>query len=443
MGGAGRSKTWWSGRDPHLGLGLYGERDRPAVSTACSVARAMGPRSFLPEGLAGAGRARLADPHMARVRKQGAGHRGPAAQSGASPNRGDRGPCGSLTLLRRAPERGRGHRVLECSPGVSRGPKQTVAAPEVMARKTPSPTLAPLCSMDAGAGTRGQRGPTRPHRPGLKNEPRLTVCALCKAGDHCPPWKRVLTLPLWRGIPGGPPRTGSLARCLRWAMPGARPGFPRTSQSLLTREPKETSRALLQQPRRLPKSLGVWCMRQELCPLQPQETAAPGGWSNHRSLNGTEAPDATGLTSTILPGAQDPKGGSSRPQGHAGGRRHPPSSPSGPATRPTFPIPCTWDGSGVAVGGQDNAVGTTSVPSPSSTLEPEPLPGLGFVDKAHGACRLPPGPESSTHLSWGTPRPEPGAQGPLKDTRRQGFLSQGAQGAVPGGGVGRSAGRTA
>lgn len=170
-------------------------------------------------------------------------------------------------------------------------------------------------------------------------------------------------------------------------MPGARPGFPRTSPSLLTREPKETSRARLQQPPRLPKSLGVWCMRQELCPLQPQETAAPVGWSNRRSLDGTEAPDATGLTSTILPGAQDTTGGSSRPQGHAGGRRHPPSSPSGPGTRPSFPIPCTWDGSGAAVGGQVNAVGTTRAPSPSSTREPEPLPGFGL--RGQGPRRLP------------------------------------------------------
>ena len=206
--------TWWSGRDPHLGLGLYGERDRPAVRTACSVARVMGPRSFLPEGLAGAGRARLADPHMARVRKQGAGPRGAAARSGASPSNGDRGPCGSLTLLRRAPERGREHRVFECSSGVSWGPKQTVAAPEVMARKTPSPRWAPLCSMDAGAGTRGQRWPTRPHRPRLKSEPRIPVCALRKAGDHCPPLKRVLTLLLGRSFLAGPPRTGSHVRRL-------------------------------------------------------------------------------------------------------------------------------------------------------------------------------------------------------------------------------------
>lgn len=119
-------------------------------------------------------------------------------------------------------------------------------------------------------------------------------------------------------------------------------------------------------------------MRQELCPLQRQETGAGGGWSMNHTLRGTEEPDAQGLMSTLLTGAQDTTGGPRRPQGHAGLWRHPPGLQSLPVTRPRVRIPCTWDASRAAVHGQVNAVWTTRAPTPSSVLEPEPLPGFGL-----------------------------------------------------------------
>lgn len=175
---------------------------------------------------------------------------------------------------------------------------------------------------------------------------------------------------------------------------------------MLTREPKEPWRAVLQQPPRLPKSLAVWCMRQELCPLQPQETGAGGGWSKNHTLRGTEAPDAQGLTSTLLTGAQDTTGGTRRPQGHAGLRRHPTPPGSRPCQSPgpTCAFPAPGRTPGRLFMGKSTPFGQRGLPPLAQCWSQSPCRDSGFADDAHGTWHLPPGPESPTHLSWATPR---------------------------------------
>lgn len=207
------------------------------------------------------------------------------------------------------------------------GPEPTGAAPELMARQTPTPdwpgcrpcirALALAANVGPHAQTvhvwRGSRGSRSP--------------ASGRQGTNARPATGS------RVSPRGGPSSGGLARqalaqCPLW--PGARPFLPMSSQTMLHRQPKQTSRAVLQQPPRLPKSLGVWCLGQELCPLQPQETCAGVGSSNRHSLRGTEVPDAKGLPTRLLTGAQDTKGGPRRPQGHADLWRHPPGIQSRP-----------------------------------------------------------------------------------------------------------------
>lgn len=83
-------------------------------------------------------------PPMDWVRKQGTSPRGPSSYFFCVHKQWRLRPCGSLPLLRKAPELGRAHRVFECTLNVYNGPKQTGSAPECMTRKTPSPVL-PSC----------------------------------------------------------------------------------------------------------------------------------------------------------------------------------------------------------------------------------------------------------------------------------------------------------
>lgn len=153
--------------------------ERPAVKTPWSGAPARRPTVTFPKVLAGGARP-MAVPRVAGVRQEGAGPRGPAALTWASPNKGDRGPCGSPAFRRAAPEHG-------TEPRVSTGPRclpRTRAksgGPGHKARTPPNHTSSHLGSKERSPYTGSPRllGPRVP--PGPSSECQVPIHRCSKA----------------------------------------------------------------------------------------------------------------------------------------------------------------------------------------------------------------------------------------------------------------------
>lgn len=325
-----------------------------------------------------------------------------------------------------------GYRVLpRCLPG----PRANGGGPRTYGQEDADPRLTRLPSMHPGAGTRSQRWPPCPDGPRLERESRVTFSQQRKAGDHCPPCNRVLSLPAWRPLLWGPGRTGSRPMpAVAWGSPILARGQPNHAQSAAQGNIEGCPSAASQAP----KVLGCLVPRAGALPA-PAPRNMPGvGSSNRHSLRGTEAPDAKGPPTRLLMGAQETKGVPRRPQAHADLWRHPPG-----IRGPTFTFPAPGMAQGSLFTGEPTLCGQRGPPPLAQGWSQSPCRDSGFAGDPHGACHLPPGPESPTHLSWPTPCLPPGAQGLLQDTRRQGFLRNGSQGAVPGGRGIQSLGRVA
>lgn len=419
------------------------ERRRDQLSKRPAVGRRPGGRMLpVPKSwLLGAGR--LADPRMAAVRKEGAGPRGPAALTWASPNEGDPGPCGSPAFRGTAPEHGTDHRVPtgpRCLPGT---PAQS-GGPRLTARTLPTQPRSHLGSKDLSPDTGSQRllGPRAPPGPSSQcqvtlqhyNKAHRPLAALDQGRDSpraAPPRQEPVLAASESQARGSDPRAA-----MAWdsQIPPRGPGRPCCLAST------RSAPALFGSS--LPASQRPWASAagdRSSGLFSPRKRAKSRALSNTPLPTDAEASETTGLTSATFLGPRDTPGCVRRPQGPLGlWRPHRPFQAL-PATRPNVRVPCSRDGSRARSHGDVNSFGTTRTPGPRPGPAAESLLGqpLRVPIPGPGVRGRPRSPEASAHLSWWTTPREACQRGPHSDSRRQGWRSHGSRGPVLGRGSGR------